>query len=123
MRWCDVLSMLPIYRSYGANLHKNKMLSLSQQYCSQEGNVCTGSRIGMLYTVNTFGAVLGTFLAGFFFIPMCGLRNTVLIASCLSFLILIVTSLLTKGENAGFRTRGLFRIEWSTTPKHFYEKG
>ncbi len=35
MGCCDVSFMLPIYRSYGAHLHKNTMLSLIQQHCER----------------------------------------------------------------------------------------
>ncbi len=40
-----------------------------------------GSRVGMLYGVNTFGAVLGTFLAGFVLLPAFGLNITTLLAA------------------------------------------
>jgi spermidine synthase len=40
-----------------------------------------GSRVGMLYGVNTFGAVLGTFLAGFVLLPALGLNATTLLAA------------------------------------------
>src|SRR5664279_3839430 len=33
-------------------------------------------RLGTLYAINLFGAVAGSFLAGFVFLPMVGIRNT-----------------------------------------------
>jgi spermidine synthase len=39
-----------------------------------------GSRIGLLYAVNTFGAVLGAFLAGFALIPLAGTTGTLRLA-------------------------------------------
>jgi spermidine synthase len=38
-------------------------------------------RLGTLYAVNLFGAVAGSFLAGFVFLPMVGIRNTNLVAA------------------------------------------
>jgi spermidine synthase len=75
------------------------------------GDLRTASaNIGALYTINTFGAVLGTFLTGFVFIPEFGLRITALIASCLSFTILTVSVLITRGEHVGFNYTGLLEI-------------
>jgi spermidine synthase len=70
-----------------------------------------GTSIGALYTINTFGAVCGTFLTGFFFIPWFGLRITALIASLISLIILTVIALITRGEKPGFRREGLLTIE------------
>lgn len=70
-----------------------------------------GSGIGSLYTINTLGAVLGTFVSGFFLIPMLGLRMTVLIAAAVNFIILVVIFLLTRGETATFKGKGLFKIK------------
>ena len=41
-----------------------------------------GQRVGALYATNTFGAVAGTFLAGFFLLPGFGLRFTNATAAC-----------------------------------------
>jgi spermidine synthase len=38
-------------------------------------------RLGTLYAINLFGAVAGSFLAGFIFLPMVGIRNTNWIAA------------------------------------------
>jgi spermidine synthase len=43
-----------------------------------------GRRVGILYAVNTFGAVVGTFLAGFELLPWLGMRSTLLIAAALN---------------------------------------
>lgn len=45
-----------------------------------------GKNIGGLYTVNNAGAILGSFSAGFFLIPLLGMRKTIFIASVLNFL-------------------------------------
>ncbi len=70
-----------------------------------------GSGIGSLYTINTMGAVLGTFAAGFVLIPMLGLTQTIRIAAGISFIILITSFLLTYGENARFKLKGLFQVK------------
>ncbi|MBI3591800.1 MAG: fused MFS/spermidine synthase [Candidatus Melainabacteria bacterium] len=40
--------------------------------------------VGALYTINTVGAVIGTFLSGFVFLPMLGVNATVYIAAFLN---------------------------------------
>jgi spermidine synthase len=72
-----------------------------------------GSGIGSLYTINTLGAVLGTFVSGFFLIPMLGLRATIYIAAAVNFIIMAVTFLLTRGETTRFETGGLFKLKTS----------
>ena len=47
-----------------------------------------GSRIGWLYTANTAGAVLGTFLCGFVLLPSIGLRLTNITAAAINVVIL-----------------------------------
>ena len=53
---------------------------LARHFVKQGGRV--GQRVGALYAVNTFGAVAGTFLAGFFLLPGVGLAWTNAIAGC-----------------------------------------
>ncbi|UCF78363.1 MAG: fused MFS/spermidine synthase [Candidatus Eiseniibacteriota bacterium] len=43
-----------------------------------------GSAVGSLYAVNTFGAVVGTFAAGFFLIELLGMRTTSIIAALIN---------------------------------------
>lgn len=40
-----------------------------------------GGQVGTLYALNTFGAVLGTYAAGFHLIPTLGIRTTLLLAA------------------------------------------
>jgi spermidine synthase len=93
-------------------------LPLLARHFTKDVNLA-GTRIGTLYTINTFGAVCGTFITGFFFIPLFGLRITAFIASFISFIILAVTSLITKGEKSGFHTDGLFKIERKKPEEHW----
>ncbi len=41
----------------------------------------TGQSVGMLYTFNTIGAIIGSLSAGFVLIPLVGIRNTLLLAA------------------------------------------
>ncbi|MBI3606838.1 MAG: fused MFS/spermidine synthase [Nitrospirae bacterium] len=43
-----------------------------------------GRLVGALYAVNTFGAVLGTYLAGFELLPLLGMRTTLIVAAGLN---------------------------------------
>ncbi len=43
-----------------------------------------GRMVGALYAVNTFGAVLGTYLAGFELLPLLGMRTTLFLAAGLN---------------------------------------
>jgi spermidine synthase/MFS family permease len=50
---------------------------LSQHFVEEEQRAgATSSRVGVLYAVNTFGAVAGTFLSGFVLLPGIGLAAT-----------------------------------------------
>lgn len=80
---------------------------LARQFTPDSESAGTG--IGFLYTINTFGAVLGTFISGFFLIPMTGLQNTVIIAAVVNFVILGAVFLVTRGERMGFDMKGLFK--------------
>lgn len=53
---------------------------LAKHFVKQGGRL--GQRVGALYSVNTFGAVGGTFLAGFFLLPGIGLAWTNALAAC-----------------------------------------
>ncbi len=49
-----------------------------------------GFRVGTLYAVNTFGAVLGTFLGGFVLLPHLGLSLTNTLAGCTNLVLAVV---------------------------------
>jgi spermidine synthase len=55
-----------------------------------------GSKIGALYAMNTFGAVVGTVLAAFFLLPAVGLRSTVLVAVSLNAVVFAAAALLAR---------------------------
>ncbi len=53
---------------------------LARHFVRQGGAL--GQRVGALYAVNTFGAVAGTLLAGFYLLPSIGLSWTNAVAGC-----------------------------------------
>ncbi|TAK66800.1 MAG: hypothetical protein EPO24_01140 [Bacteroidetes bacterium] len=56
----------------------------------------SGKNIAILYFLNSFGAVVGSFLGGFFFVRILGLDPTIYLAATLNITIGIVALLLTK---------------------------
>lgn len=50
----------------------------------------SGREVGMLYAVNTLGAVIGCFVAGFFLLELLGARLTLYTAALISFVIAVV---------------------------------
>ena len=62
--------------------------ALSRAVAVDEAEI--GRRVGSLYAVNTFGAVLGTSAAGFLLLPSIGLRATTLVAAAMNFGIALV---------------------------------
>jgi len=59
---------------------------LSQHFVEAEQRAgATSSRVGVLYAVNTFGAVAGTFLSGFVLLPGIGLAATNFTAAGMNF--------------------------------------
>jgi spermidine synthase len=65
-----------------------------------------GWNIGRLYAINTFGAVLGCFSAGFFLIMIVGVRESAYIAGAVNFLIAGTVWALERGSGKS-RTAGL----------------
>lgn len=56
-----------------------------------------GARVGLLYAVNTLGAVLGTVLAGFVLLPWVGLRLTVWVAVGVNLLVAVLAAAIARG--------------------------
>ena len=78
-----------------------------------------GSKIGSLYTINTFGAVLGTFIAGFFLIPVFGLKATIFLGSIVNLMILLIIFLITRGETISFSRHSLFRSNFKKIERNW----
>ncbi|MBW1689106.1 MAG: fused MFS/spermidine synthase [Deltaproteobacteria bacterium] len=56
-----------------------------------------GSRVGVLYAVNTAGAIAGTLCAAFLLMPELGLRRTVWVGAALNGLVFALAALLARG--------------------------
>ena len=80
-----VLSLLAL--SLPATLMGLTLPTLARQV-AQEGRI--GRRVGLLYAINTTGAVLGAFFAGVFFIRTYGVFQTTLIATAINAAICLV---------------------------------
>lgn len=63
-------------------------------------DVDIGRRIGLLYAVNTAGAVCGALLAGFVLLPALGLRGTLWVGVALNLLVFVLAAGLTRVSGA-----------------------
>ena len=59
-----------------------------------------GPRIGLLYGINTLGAVVGALVAGFALLPYFGLLGTLLVGAAVNVLVFLVAVYLARGETA-----------------------
>lgn len=75
-----------------------------------------GSGIGILYTANTFGAVVGTLLTAFLLIPILGLKLTIYSAAGINLMILLLIWIMTRGKSVSFKVRGLLKHRRGGTP-------
>ncbi len=62
-----------------------------------------GVNVGRLYAVNTFGAVTGTFTAGFVLIPAIGVTTTTLLAALGNFLLVVVALLISTSPDLAMK--------------------
>src|SRR5919106_5230144 len=60
--------------------------------------VATPSSIGLLYAVNTLGAMTGTLLSGFILIPAIGIQNAFLLAASLNVVVGLIAIWLARGD-------------------------
>jgi spermidine synthase len=65
-----------------------------------------GQNVGRTYAFNTFGTIIGSFLAGFVFIPLLGLQTTILTATFLN--VLLGMALLIFGTQLSFNWKMYF---------------
>jgi len=61
-----------------------------------EREATLGVTIGRLYALNTFGAVLGTALSGFFLLPLLGVTRTLIIAVTVNILVSVIVLVLNR---------------------------
>lgn len=66
-----------------------------------------GEGLGMLYSANTVGAIFGSFLTGFIFIPGLGVQKTILLMSALNLIssIILIFQAETVKKNGGLQFR------------------
>jgi len=76
---CGIILLVP------ATLMGATLPVLSKHFVERQSHV--GRNVGMLYGVNTLGAVLGSFAAGFILIPTLGITWTIYLAALLNLLI------------------------------------
>jgi len=76
-------------------------------YGKGAGESDVGQSVGFLYAINTFGAVAGTFLAGYFLLGLWGVSNTIFLAASANILVGVLALILyvlagrRRGEKAG----------------------
>ena len=98
-------------------VQNDETLPLLARYAVSE-DAQVGPRIGVLYAVNTFGAIAGTLVAAFLLLPELGLRQTVYVGIAGNAIVFLAAAALAHGI-AGVPTehdgspagrRGVFRI-------------
>lgn len=67
---------------------------LSQYFIRHKESI--GSRIGILYAINTFGATLGAFTSGFYLIRIIGVDSTNYMAGALNIIVALIAYILSK---------------------------
>lgn len=70
-------------------------LPLLAKYVSNNPNT-VGKQVGSLYAINTFGAVGGASLAGFFLLPVFGLHAAICIAAAINIILFLVVAYLSR---------------------------
>jgi len=70
-----------------------------------EGKLKIGYSVGILYSVNTWGAVMGAFLTGYVLIMILGVRGTLYLASAANVVIAGIVFMLSKNVAADFSLR------------------
>ncbi|MDB4512330.1 fused MFS/spermidine synthase, partial [Arenicella sp.] len=55
-----------------------------------------GTRVGLLYATNTFGAIGGTVVAGFVLLPLLGLNGTVYVGAAINLLVFLIAAWIAK---------------------------
>jgi spermidine synthase len=69
------------------------------------GGANTGSRLGSLYAANTVGAILGSFATGFLLLPWFGRQNSILIASVVNILAVLLLLAVIRWRHVPSRAR------------------
>jgi len=77
-------------------------------------------QLGLIYAINTLGAILGSLLAGFVLVPMIGLHLTIRLVSAIGTIMaiaILVLSSHTRSRMAGFALAGVVLIAIAIVPQ------
>lgn len=87
---------------------------------ASEGDETVTARIGLVYAINTVGAILGSLLAGFVLVPALGLHVTIRLVAAVSAITAIATLALAargRGRLAGFALAAIVAIAIGLAPQ------
>jgi spermidine synthase len=76
--------------------------------------------IGVIYAVNTIGAILGSLLSGFFLVPQVGLHGTIRLVAAVAAIVavaILVKAGHARGRAAGFALAGAVTVALVTLPR------
>ncbi len=83
-----------------------------------------GSRIGLLYAINTCGAVAGALLTAFLILPELGLQKTVWLAAAVNLLVFILAVAVVQGAtDSGAATSNVPRVSTASLARPFQTDG
>ena len=88
---------------------------LMRHIVQKDGQI--GSRTGLLYGINTVGAVFGTVIAAFFLLPAIGMRGTVWLGVGVNILIYLIAIIIVLAQGFGEGDRVLGRPDVSDEKK------
>lgn len=98
-----IILLLPTALMGGTLPVLSKLWADSSTGGSSESHI--GQSVGLLYAINTFGAVAGTFLAGYFLMRVLGVRNTIYLAASANILVGVLAFFLS-GFLSGWQAQG-----------------
>jgi spermidine synthase len=93
---------------------------LAHQFGTKEGETDSGN-IGVLYSMNTFGAVAGVLLTAFYLIPLLGLKKTIILGAILNGIIMIVVWVITIHSSKKIKLNAL-SSDWPVQDGKFPDK-
>jgi len=95
--WCGLVILLPTTLMGGT-------LPVLSRWITGRGQTA-GKGVGTLYSINTFGAVVGTAAGGFYLIPRLGLSASIVAAAAANIIVGLLVLLVARGERAQATTR------------------
>jgi len=79
-----------------------------------------GPRVGLLYAMNTFGAVAGTVVAGFILLPTFGLNKTVLFGVAVNAVVFLIAAAMSRSLRASGNVSGPSATPAASRDKSFW---